>query len=290
MARNRRSDLHVIFLHIPKAAGTTLKGILDSYYKKQDIFEIDGSRRLETIAQFTSLPLERRAEIMLLRGHMPFGLHEYLPQPRTYITMFRNPAARVVSIYHFARQRPHHYLYNAINGKNLDIESFVSTGITPETDNQQVRFLTGHIDDIEVGACTSRMLEQAKKNLTEHFAVVGLQERFDESLLLIKKRLGWNRLPLYQSRNVGTHKRPELPERVLKTIRKHNELDYELFEWASDRFQRQFEQENIQKELERFRRANSVYRSYKSNSIYRSYKKLRAMAGRLRAGYRAAAK
>src|SRR5262245_10933147 len=113
--------MRVIFLHIPKAAGSTLLRILDGYYSKERIFDIIGSRLKETTAEFTGLPAARRAEIMLLRGHMPFGLHEYLPKPSTYITMFRNPTARVVSGYYFARTHRAHYLHEPINGGNLDI-------------------------------------------------------------------------------------------------------------------------------------------------------------------------
>jgi hypothetical protein len=200
---------------------------------------------------------------MLLKGHMPFGLHEYLSPPTTYITMLRNPAARIVSGYHFARRRSWHYLYEPIVGKNIDIERFVSTGITTETDNGQIRLLTGHIDDIEIGGCTSKLLDQAKSNLIKHFAAVGLAERFNESVLLIKRKLGWNRLPLYQERNVAPHKPAELPTQVLNIIRKHNELDYELYEWAAERLQGELEQEGIEKELGRFRMANSIYQSYK---------------------------
>jgi Galactose-3-O-sulfotransferase len=260
--QDQQGNMHVIFLHIPKAAGSTLLRILDRYYNKDSIFEIVGSRLKATVAEFTSLPAARRAEIMLLRGHMPFGLHEYLPQPSTYITMFRDPTARVVSGYHFARTHSAHYLHEPINGGNLDIERFVSTGLTTETDNGQLRLLTGHIDDIEIGGCTSQLLDQAKSILSKHFAVVGLSERFDESLLLIKRKLGWNRLPLYLKRNVAKRRPPELPKHVLNTIRKHNELDYELYQWASERLQHELEQEGIQKELGKFRAANSIYQSY----------------------------
>jgi Sulfotransferase family len=260
---HQQDNMHLIFLHIPKTAGTTLRRILDGYYDRDRSFEIVGERLKETMEEFISLPAARRAEIMFLRGHMPFGLHEYLPQPNTYITMLRNPTARVISEYYYILTRPAHYLYEPINGKNLDIEKFVSTGLTTETDNGQLRLLTGHIDDIKNGGCTRQLLDQAKSNLTKHFAVIGLSERFDESLLLIKKKLGWKRLPLYLKRNVAAHRPPEPPKHVLNTIRKHNELDYELYQWASERLQQELEQEDIQKELAMFRAANSIYQSYR---------------------------
>jgi hypothetical protein len=139
----------------------------------------------------------------------------------------------------------------------------VSTGITTETDNGQLRLLTGHIDDIEIGGCTRQLLDQAKNILRKYFMVVGSSERFDESLLLMKRKLGWNRLPVYQKRNVGAPRPPELPKQVLDTIRKHNELDCELYEWASDRLQQELQREDIQGELSKFQTANSMYQSYK---------------------------
>ena len=122
--------------------------------------------------------------------------------------MLRNPAARVVSGYYFARRRPQHYLYEPIVGNNLDIERFVSGGITTETDNGQLRLLTGHIDDIEIGGCTRQLLEQAKTNLIKHFAAVGLAERFDESLLLIKKSSDGTDCPCMKSGMLPNKDRP----------------------------------------------------------------------------------
>jgi hypothetical protein len=259
----QHNNLHVVFLHIPKAAGTTLSTILGRYYNKDKTFDIRGSRLQESLTELAKLSASRRAEIMLLRGHMPFGLHQYLPQPTTYITMLRHPTTRAISGYYYIRTHPRHKLNETINGKNIDIGTYVSSGLTSDTDNGQIRMLTGHIDDVEIGGCTRQMLEQAKANLSNHFAVVGLSEWFDESLILMKRRLGWNRLPLYAKRNVAEHKPPELPESVLNVIRKHNELDQELYEWAAARFRTDLERGGIQKELTRFRVANSLYQSYK---------------------------
>jgi hypothetical protein len=131
-------------------------------------------------------------------------------------------------------------------------------------DNGQLRLLTGHMDDIDFGGCARTLLDEAKRNLTDHFAVVGLSERFDESLLLIRRRLGWKRLPVYRRRNVAERKSStaQLSASALAAIRKHNELDLELYEWASAKFQREWETEGLQRELQRFRVINAMYQSY----------------------------
>jgi len=67
---------NLIFLHIPKAAGTTLHSILESHYAAENthsIYDPDEAAR-----EFAAWPLEKREPIRLLKGHLAFGLHELL--------------------------------------------------------------------------------------------------------------------------------------------------------------------------------------------------------------------
>ena len=260
----RRNDLPVIFLHIGKTAGSTLNAILARYYTRQETFRVYPKRYYDTLEALTSLPAARRGEIRLLHGHMPFGVHEHLPAPATYITMLRQPVDRVMSLYYFARRRPEHYLHQPILRGNLDIERFVSGGLSWEMDNGQLRVLTGHMHDIEIGGCTRALLDEAKRNVIQHFSAVGFSERFDESVLLTKRRLGWKGLPVYRKINVTVGRRTtdRLSKSELAAIRKHNELDEELYEWLAAKFQREWEAEALDTQLTAFRLMNSMYHSY----------------------------
>src|SRR5678815_616084 len=86
----------VIFLHIPKTAGSTLDKIIDHQYKRTSIF----TRAYISMDEFKILPEAHREKIRVLRGHMHFGVHEYLPQSSIYITILRNPIDRVISHYY----------------------------------------------------------------------------------------------------------------------------------------------------------------------------------------------
>jgi hypothetical protein len=73
-------------------------------------------------------------------------------------------------------------------------------------------------------------LNIAKKNLADHFAVVGITEEFDRSLILISRLLGWSH-PFYTKQNV-TRRHPhkeELPRETLRVLQAYNELDLELY-------------------------------------------------------------
>ena len=105
----------------------------------------------------------------------------------------------------------------------------------------------------------------AKQNLREHFAVVGLVERFDESLLLLKQAFGWRNV--YYMRHNVTQDRPrqgELPAETLELIRQHNQLAMELHHFARTLFETQLKQSGLDlpAELDRFHRLNRVAQPY----------------------------
>ncbi len=89
----------LIFLHIPKTAGTTLNRIIDWQYDPRVIFTVDPHRIRPTINHFYALPEERRRRLQVVRGHPPYGVHELLPQGAIYTTSLRDPVARLVSSY-----------------------------------------------------------------------------------------------------------------------------------------------------------------------------------------------
>jgi hypothetical protein len=83
------------------------------------------------------------------------------------------------------------------------------------------------------GECDQATLDLAKHNLREHFAVVGLTERFDETLLLLKRTFGWQRIQ-YTRHNVtrGRPRRDSLDAETLAVLSEYNQLDIALYQYA----------------------------------------------------------
>ena len=254
-------DSTVIFMHIPKAAGSTLHSVLTRCYRRNETFNVKGARSPE-VAEFAASRIEDRVRIRLVKGHLLFGFHKYLPRPSTYITILRDPVDRVISHYYYVMRRPHHRLYETVTSANMSLEEYVESGTALELNNGQVRafYGTDHLN-VEFGRCTRAMFDEATRNMRSHFSVVGTADRFDEALLLMKHRLQWNRQPFYLAKNV-TKDRPSLrnvPKHVIRKIQDANELDIEFFDAARRSFDEEVERLDIARELESFRARNRLY-------------------------------
>jgi hypothetical protein len=250
----------VLFLRIPKAGGTTLgeavysqrragsdrttegelysEGVLFppyGFFKEADMAVPEYVRHLLT-----------RPDLRAVIGDFWFGLHEHVARPSTYITVLRDPVERVVSLYYYAK------LHEA-----MSLEEFLASPPFKEVDNDQTRRLAGV--DPPLGGCTADTLDAARGNLKRHFAVVGTTERFDETLILLKRRLGWTRDVASYPRNVNAKKPPAstLPPETVAAIRRRNELDFELWRFASELLDEAIEAEgpDFAAELERHRAA-----------------------------------
>jgi Sulfotransferase family len=220
----------LIFLHIPKTAGTTLNRILEWQYSPFAIFTMDPYRIRATAERFKRLSEARRRRLQVVRGHLFYGIHEFLPQGATYITMLREPVARLLSSYYFVLRRPLNPLHRKLKREGLGVEDCIR--LFPDRNNTQCRFIAGVKD---AAIADERLLDMAKENLTKSFSVVGICESFEESLILISKTFGWE-VRFYENRKVSKT-RPQIDPGVVEMIKEHNRLDLELYEFGKSLFE-----------------------------------------------------
>ncbi len=282
MGGPRPHDRTLIFLHIGKTAGTTLGRILRRHYPRDQIYSIpvppnareldlcDGSggpgvRRLHppremTLITFADLPEDLRRRYRLVLGHTVFGIHELLPQPSCYLTMLRNPVSLVQSLYGYILRTPSHFHHSAVAGRGMSLAEFVESGISIETDNSQVRALSGDLH-APVGACPPELLDRAVANIERRFPVVGITERFDESLIALRENFGLTHLQYVRAKTAPRGQRRErLDPGVVRLIEQRNALDLQLYRRALGRLDALAANPRHQAELARFRRANALYR------------------------------
>lgn len=252
----------VVFLHIPKTAGTSFNTILSWQYGHRQSFmspSADPTYWDEGKGAINQLSKVQQADLALVRGHMRFGVDELLLQSCTYITFLRNPVDRFISHYYHALQEgagaPLHDAVDASDG----LRDFIASGRAERMLNLQVRMIAGA--DIRE-ECSAAMLDSAKQNIDSSFTLAGLTERFDESIALMKAKLNWRRPLFYFRSKVGAKRKgaDEPSAETLTMIREANAMDIALYEWAAERLAGEVEANAavVAREVEKIKRHNRL--------------------------------
>lgn len=227
-----------VFLHIPKTAGSTLFRLLEREYAGSPIFRLYGDVD-SRIRLLEAMSIEDLHALRLVGGHMGFGIHRFLPGASAYVTLLRDPVDRVVSHYHYVKSRPHDAgSARAMEGVS-SLDDYVRSSVFARIiNNGQTRLLGSDVQSADEAA-DEAALERAKQVIDRSDVVVGLQDRFEESLLLMLQAFGWG-YPAYRNENVGVG-RPrveELSGSTVELILERNSLDVELYQHAQHRFER----------------------------------------------------
>jgi len=245
-----------IFLHIPKTAGTTLRFILEDFYDKSETFKLYENEEHSGFAAFKKLTDAEKRKIKFFLGHMPFGLHREIPQECKYITMLRDPVEQFISYHNHMKTIACDSGIPEMRRKwaeiaKMNLEEYTASNIFPFNYNFQVNLLSDRFDydykprdpsDSADRPPTTKHLEEAKHNLKNHFSLIGLTERFDESIILARRILGIP-IPYFsvENRGQGRKAKREYPQKTLDRIAEKNSLDMELYQYAVKLFNEQVE-------------------------------------------------
>jgi len=210
------------FVHINKAAGTTLTHILRLNFfithvdvqvlskASKEIFQVEDMKKIIIINPF----------VRSIAGHCvkPFSdLSDTFPGIR-YITILRDPIQRTISHYQYSIEK---------HRANFSFDDYLEM---PASLNRQTRTIAGSND-----------ITLAKKIIDNRFFLVGIVEEFDEFLLLLKKKLEPLKFrPGYRMQNVAKKDSPIRADinrqfdRYRQKIIQRNLLDIELYNYVKN--------------------------------------------------------
>jgi hypothetical protein len=257
----------LLFVHIPKTAGTTVTKILNLNEPGSrsralgNVFKGSGGINPEVRFRHLETNVPGWDDLRVVTGHIPFGMRDRFPKGREVqgFTFLREPADRTLSHYFGIRKRrrgsdkPGRYTSSALPAEPT-LEDMLELGYIH--DNLHTRMLSGAPEPF--GEVTEQMLEDAKRNLGEEFVFFGITERFDESLVLAKRRLGLKSI-LYRSSgssssagrvNASRPRGAEVPPDLMQAAERCNRYDIELYRYAQDLFDAAPERDELEFRVE----------------------------------------
>jgi hypothetical protein len=221
----------LIFLHIPKTGGISLRDTLLASCVPDRVFRI--LHPIDDQNALAALPSSERAAFQMVEGHMYYGVHELIPRPCAYLTILREPLARIRSFYSYVRRNDWHHLHARIHQESLSLADSFRVGLTVELDNFMTRALTGlHNIHVPFGGVTEAMFHEARAHL-DSCAVVGTTDRMPLLYAMLSRVLGLVAgTPPHLNGSTPEQLGAAADDELRALILRHNRFDQLLYEHA----------------------------------------------------------
>lgn len=222
------------FVHVPKTAGSSFRSEMVELLEPSFNLRVDArdpgltqeQRRQQALDEL--IEESRTMGLRFASGHVPFAEALRLRKVNKatkFITMLREPVARVVSQYRYFRS-PDNPGYQKVIEHYPDFDSFLDDEI-----NADVQFK-------RLAPDPQAPVAEAIHAMEEEYAFIGLLEHYNYSFGVLTHLLGEARRPEVHKRKTQDTKdnAVELSEDVLRKVRRLNRRDMEVFRHFRQRY------------------------------------------------------
>lgn len=212
------ADEPLIFIHVPKTAGSSVRAVVQNWFPDQFnthyYNEAQGGLPKRLDLEATSPPPVIYGHFNRLRG---FGVDDYYPQVRQFLTILRDPFDMHISRYLFTQKA-------AVNWKRRSDVEGVSL---------QEHLETGHLNMLEHFP-RPVSFENYRDQIEEFFIDIGCMETLPSCLQRFATKLGRAAPQELPHLNASAPK-PELPQKAYAQFRARFPLEFEIYDWVRAR-------------------------------------------------------
>lgn len=264
--KNKPEVTHVAFLKVHKTASSTAQNVFLRFGDARNLTFVLAHTKGESgwlnvisynnsITSTNIVPPPRGSHFDILCNHVIYDRESFervLPKDTVYIGIVREPLSRFQSAMkyfspHFILKLPGPQPLLEYSKNPLTYEP--SHPRLSQTNNRMaVEF--GFPENLFPGKSLSESKSDISKyidKLDDEFKFIIISERFDESMVLMKRYLNWSlKDVLYMDQNVAgsaTNTRKIVPEAAKDDIKKFLYLDVALYKFAMERFNKQINAE-----------------------------------------------
>jgi len=273
-----------VFMHIPKAAGNSVKELFVKGFLKESRAGERHAVRAQSLHIDSRRAWDQRASAKraasLFYGAFGFGACSRLAlAPCAYYVVLRHPVSRVVSEFEYchsvqfedqcctgrigaaamnkkpdvaawAEERGNFMLEHFLGLSDLDWADVSNNAVGEAFVPWHDRDASRRINPIETrrlreGAANAADLQLVLSHLEDWIAVIGITERFEESMALFSLALAGKPMPKHRAASVHTHNANTSTDALPPTTRRRIEaavaLDLQLYDAARNIFQKQLD-------------------------------------------------
>ena len=230
----------LIFTHIPRTGGTTLRAILSKYIKSH-IY-------IDSFSNFSFMNDEELNSYTFIATHCGYGIFNRINKPHKKVVILRDPIDRVVSHYYYLKNLEDNISYSSYYAKTLSLKQFV------ETENPAIQVgihnaQTWHLVKDKSLYFRNRYKEISDKDLLEmaidhlsQYDFVGFTDSLATILDKIGVEYGWAEV----SQDLPSMRKSERPDTsdisdsIQNSIRDRESLDLLLYKRAKQIVRGQF--------------------------------------------------
>lgn len=223
----RPMDAQIVFIHIEKTAGTSLRALLDRVYGREQVVWRGRDLRSRRGRTFASLK-----DCRVVGGHLTVADFRSAKRPLLFLSVVRDPVSRAVSLFHYFAEHAPEKDRHMWRWKGLRPESMLETieevpAFRRAISNRQCWRLSGKAS-----------FESAKQELKTRNILVGDFDHLEEFGARLCALLAWPEIPLCRHNRAprpdyesGILAEPGLSARLLEL----NREDQQLYEFIRGR-------------------------------------------------------
>lgn len=222
----------LLFMHIPKTAGTSLRKIIEHQVPKEKRHFIYNVKD-----KFDFINFKNKNNLQFIFGHFNYAdrIDTYLNRDYKFVTFMRDPVEQVISHYYHFYNSPdstNPNRANIIKPEHLvSLDKFINA---PIANNLQIKYISGILNN-KLKIYPKKTLELAKYHIDHYFDFIGITEYYDDSIKYLCNRYGLD--SEIKMLNVGERpKAKDISNKLIEKIKKRNQLDIKLYNYVLEKF------------------------------------------------------
>lgn len=213
----------LIFAHVPKTAGTSVRSVFQAWYGTRLLPHYPQKDNGGRPVKYDVVQMHSAKEPAVIYGHFNrekgFGIEDYYPEASQFVTVLRDPVERVLSGYFYMRSQGIHMAPFG-DLRNVSAQEYVD-----HADINMFKFLPAALEsgDFEVA-------------VEERFVEIGLTEHLEESLSRIAVKLSKPSLPAQVVHLNATQKKQSVDASLETRLARRIPREMALYDYVRTRF------------------------------------------------------